>query len=408
MSKRIKILFVIDSLGGGGAERVLANLVNGMDRKRFEPVICLALGNRIDYRISDDVAICRLAPVHGKYIDKLITCIAGMFSRYCAVRFALRTDLFERRLLEDVFLQIAPYVVGLGHVVKQQQPDIIMSFLFNSSMISSFYCQFFLKSTPLCLSDHNTLSREITRLYPSVALPLTLAVIGRADRYVSVSEGVKSDIINFTGFSEKRIETIWNGVDIKTINNERYKPLALDLPAELHEKKYPIIVTVGRLTAQKSQDVLLRAFQIVLRNIECRLIVVGEGEAYEDLMSLSNELQLCNKVYFLGWRADLFSVVAKCDVFVLSSSYEACPMVLLEAMALGVPIVSTDCPHGPREALSGGEYGVLVPHGDHEAFADAIVNVIGNIDRSRDIALKAHQFVQNFSVERWFLSMNRF
>jgi glycosyltransferase involved in cell wall biosynthesis len=138
----------------------------------------------------------------------------------------------------------------------------------------------------------------------------------------------------------------------------------------------PVILGAGRLTRQKAFPVLIRAFAEVRRRRAARLIILGEGEERPELEALVSELGLADDVALPGFRDDALACMASSAVFVLSSSWEGLPTVLIEALAAGTRVVSTDCPSGPREILQEGRLGALVPVGDAPALAKAIVEVL--------------------------------
>ena len=134
----------------------------------------------------------------------------------------------------------------------------------------------------------------------------------------------------------------------------------------------PAILSVGRLARQKDYRTLLRAFARLRESRPARLAVLGEGPERPALEALARELGVAGDVDFPGFRANPFAWMARARVFVLSSSFEGCPNVLVQAMACGAPVVSADCPTGPDEILDGGKWGRLVPVGDPAALAAAI------------------------------------
>jgi glycosyltransferase involved in cell wall biosynthesis len=160
----------------------------------------------------------------------------------------------------------------------------------------------------------------------------------------------------------------------------------------------PVILGVGRLTPQKDFPTLLRAFALVRRQRPARLVIVGEGrtEAKEALLRLAIELGCPDDVSLPGFTHNPFCFMANASVFVLSSLHEGLPGVLIQALACGVPVVSTDCPSGPREILEGGRHGRLVALGDFAAMADAITEAL---ERPGDGAARMARGRQ-FSVER--------
>jgi glycosyltransferase involved in cell wall biosynthesis len=138
----------------------------------------------------------------------------------------------------------------------------------------------------------------------------------------------------------------------------------------------PVILGVGRLTRQKDFPTLIRAFAEVRRRRPARLIILGEGEDRPELEALIGELGLADHVALPGFRDNAMAYLAGSALFVLSSAWEGLPTVLIEALAAGARVVSTDCPSGPREILQDGRLGVLVPVGDAPALARAMANAL--------------------------------
>ncbi len=138
----------------------------------------------------------------------------------------------------------------------------------------------------------------------------------------------------------------------------------------------PVILGVGRLMEQKDFPTLIRAFAKVLKVRPSRLVILGSGKERSRLNALVHELGLQNHVAMLAFQNNPYAYMTKAAVFALSSAWEGFGNVLVEAMAQGTPVVSTDCKHGPREILDHGKHGLLVPVGDSQAMAEAILNVL--------------------------------
>ena len=140
----------------------------------------------------------------------------------------------------------------------------------------------------------------------------------------------------------------------------------------------PVILGVGRLTAQKAFDVLITAFAQVRESQQARLLILGEGEDRPMLEALVKRLGLEQDIALPGFVSNPYSYMAHASLFVLSSRWEGLPTVLVEAMSVGTPVIATDCPSGPREILRDGQYGPLVPVDDPAALARAIQNLLAN------------------------------
>jgi glycosyltransferase involved in cell wall biosynthesis len=210
-----------------------------------------------------------------------------------------------------------------------------------------------------------------------LALPRLYAC---ADAIISVSEGVAGDLQSM-GIADARVHVIHNPIDVP-----RLRQLAQSGPELLADDHRPYVVALGRLTAAKDHATLLRAYASSGLRTFHQLVIVGEGDQRANLERLAEELGISDEVSLVGSMVNPYRVLADAALHVLSSRWEGLGNVLLEAMALGVPVVSTDCRHGPRELLDGGRYGRLVPVGDEVALAHAMDAELAHpSDRADDI-----------------------
>lgn len=193
------------------------------------------------------------------------------------------------------------------------------------------------------------------------------------DTIVPVSEGVADDVRQITQLPDAQIRVIRNPV----ITPALYKKAAaaLDHPW-FAEGQPPVILAAGRLTRQKDFPTLMRAFALAHRQRPCRLLILGEGGDRVPLEQLAQELGIETDVQMPGFVDNPYNYMAQAGLFVLSSRWEGSPNVLTEAMAIGCPVVATDCPSGPVELLDGGRIAPLIEMGDHEAMAAAILKVL--------------------------------
>lgn len=190
------------------------------------------------------------------------------------------------------------------------------------------------------------------------------------DLIIGVSEGVVEDTMKITGLPRERMAALPNPVITPEVYARAEEPTGhpwLDQPGP------PVILGAGRLTPEKDFATLLRAFQIVRGRRDCRLVIIGEGPRRQSLEALAAGLGLEDSVSLPGHTGNPYAYMKRAALLAFSSTAEGSGNVLIEAMALGTPVVSTDCPHGPRETLAGGRYGALVPVGDHQALAEAIL-----------------------------------
>lgn len=191
-----------------------------------------------------------------------------------------------------------------------------------------------------------------------------------ADRIIAISEGVRDDLISKFHFPPEKIRLIYNPVVTPALL--RRSAIAVDHPWFRPGAQVPVILGAGRLSASKDFATLLEAFAIVRREHPARLVILGEGPERRALESKVAALDIAGDVLLPGYVQDPIPWMAGASLFVLSSRYEGLGNVLIEAMAVGTPLVATDCPSGPAEILEGGRHGALVPVGDPCALARAI------------------------------------
>ncbi|WP_459893677.1 glycosyltransferase [Desulfothermus okinawensis] len=217
-------------------------------------------------------------------------------------------------------------------------------------------------------------------------------IFSRADLIIANSQGVANDIIKIANISEEKVKVIPN----PTIDPEIFRLAQEKVNHEWFlNKMEPIILGAGGFRKSKDFPTLIKAFYLLQRDIPAKLVILGEGRQRKKMEKLISDLNIGNRVWLPGHQENPYKFMAKADLFVLSSLWEGCPNVLIEAMALGIPVVSTDCPSGPREILNSGEYGMLVPPGDPEELKKAIKLTLEN-PISGDILSKA---VGRYNIE---------
>lgn len=245
------------------------------------------------------------------------------------------------------------------------------------------------------LERKDALSRWL-RVFPMRRLyPLASGV-------VAVSEGVKLDTQRVTGLPAGRIVVIRNPVITPRLAEQAAEPIPHPW---LADKLVPVVIGMGRLTRQKDFATLIRAFAGVQKDIPSRLILLGEGKDREALGQLVAELGLIDNVLFAGFQANPYAWLAHADLFVLSSAWEGSPNALTEALALGVPSVSTDCPSGPREILDGGRFGPLVPVGDVAAMTAAMVDTLRAPRPAQELRAAVDEYRAGISARRYLQTL---
>jgi glycosyltransferase involved in cell wall biosynthesis len=224
-----------------------------------------------------------------------------------------------------------------------------------------------------------------------------------ADGIIANARDVATDIENILKIAKEKITVINNPTASPALLDQ-----ARDAPAHpwFEDGGPPVIVGVGRLARQKDFPTLIRAFARLRDKRPCRLVILGEGKDRAALEVLVRELDLEGAVALPGWVDNPFACMARASLFVLSSAWEGLPNVLIQALALGCPVVSTDCPGGSREILAGGRYGPLVPVGDVGALARAMAAVL-DAPLTRETLMAAAEPYQAERCARAYLAVLR-
>lgn len=352
-----KIMFFIYRLSYGGAARTMMNIVNHIDRDKFEPVL-VTLNFTFDYE---------------QYVKEDVTFI----------------KLPTKRLRSAI--------VPLAKLIKHEQPDVLFSTIPNYNTIA-------ILAKLLSRTKTKIVVREAAYLGGSFKENIKLRCYGLlyklANKVVALSQGVKNNIITRYRVNPNQIEVIYNPVDIEYIEEAMLQPLNESNQA-LFKTNERIIISIGRLVKEKDQATLLRAFQRVQEEIPSKLIILGEGELETTLKTLANQLQIEESVHFVGFQQNPYAFFHQADLFALTSTTEGFGHVLVEAMATETPIVSTRCAPGGEEVLQNGKYGKISDVGDDEAIATNIIKVLqyNDEDRMRMIHLGKER-VDTFSVKQ--------
>jgi glycosyltransferase involved in cell wall biosynthesis len=218
-----------------------------------------------------------------------------------------------------------------------------------------------------------------------------------AEAILAVSNGVADDLAAVAALPRQAIRTIYNPVVTPDLQARASAPL--DHPW-FAPGAPPVLLGVGRLAAQKDFATLIRAFARVRARRPVRLMILGEGKKRRELEELADSLGVRQDLALPGFEENPFAYMARAAVFVLSSAYEGLPGVLIQAMASGCPVVSTDCPSGPMEILEHGSYGPLVPVGDDIAMAEAIQTVLDAPPSQERLRVRAAEFSMDRAVEQ--------
>lgn len=206
-----------------------------------------------------------------------------------------------------------------------------------------------------------------------IASPLVNWSWRNVDHIVAVSSGVAEVIKSNLNVQVDKVTIIPNPVINDTFHSQKRQPAT---HRWLRNKRVPVVMAAGSHIAVKGYETLIKAFSMVCKEIDAKLIIYGEGELTKQYKELAKELDIEKYVDFPGYSHNLPSNLKEADVFVVSSEFESFSIVLVEALACGVPVISTDCKYGPSEILCNGKFGSLVPVGDAEGLAREIMVVL--------------------------------
>lgn len=335
----MRICVFMHRFDDGGAEKVTVRLVNELAERGHE----VTLAMRYDRgpareQLSQQVKVLDMAlPEEGK----------------------LKKNLLNIRYLRGLF-------TGGGY-------DVMVAVLSDMSQVAAaarFSCR---GKLPLVSVLHSTLSVE------KLSFRRARNLLGRFfdrqfDRVIAVSDAVGEDYVRWCGCPREKVVTVYNPiVDEKLFENARVLP---EHPWLTPDRTWKTLVLAGRLSYPKNHPLMLRALELLNRRGDYRLILLGDGELRQELTGQIREMGLEERVELVGYVKNPCGYMAAADCLVMSSRYEGLPTVLVEGLACGCRIVSTDCPSGPREILQGGKYGILVPVEDPTALAEGILEAL--------------------------------
>ncbi|MDZ7828836.1 MAG: glycosyltransferase [Halofilum sp. (in: g-proteobacteria)] len=290
---------------------------------------------------------------------------------------------------------------SLERYLRKERPTILLAAKDRAGRAALRACIRAGDKTRVILCIANTLSKSLARhgrLWRALRYVPIRRWYPRADAVVATSEGVAADIIKISGIMPNRVHVIPIPViseDFVRLAQEKANHRWFD------ESGIPVIIGVGRLTPQKDFFTLIRAFSILRRSIDARLLILGEGSERSELLRLANELGVVDSIDLPGFVSNPHAWMRQADIFVLSSVWEGFGIVLVEAMGVGTPVVSTDCPHGPREILEDGRWGPLVGVGGADALARAIRKTLENPLPPDTLRTAANKYSQKRITDRY-------
>jgi glycosyltransferase involved in cell wall biosynthesis len=373
MTRRIRVLFAIGEMSGGGSQRQLIGILQRLDRTRFEPQLYLVSpGGELLPEVPADV------PVH----------------------------VFGERRRSQLWLYPGhahlARVADLTSVLKEQSIDVLYDRTYHMTMIAAGAA----KRRPTrrvstIVTDPKRDFETNRERFRFMKRRLLHQAYQSADRVLTVSEGVRKAAIAHYDLSPEKVVTVHNFFDIDRIDRLMAEPLSPE-EARSGDERFEV-VAAGRLHPQKGFQYLLEAVHDLVHQrsrYQLRLRILGDGPLRGALEKYVDDHALKSSVALPGYRDNPLPYFRQADLFCLSSLYEGMPNALVEAMLCRVPVLATDCPSGPAELLYGGRLGRLVPPGDSKRLADAIEDAMLNQERwkSRVAAARAH-IERSFSPE---------
>ncbi len=353
---KTRILYVIENGSFGGGERAFAQVVSGIDKDRYELyAACIP---------------------QGLYYEK--------------IKINARVLPWEIKNRFD-FKKISK----LREIINENNIDIVHS----QGPRADFYTRLAAKSTKALIVS--TVATPVEDFDVNLFKKLGYILLDRfteryVDRFIVVSEALKRRLIDTHKISPDRVSVIYNGVEIDEYD---FTNASIKIREEFGVKEGMLLAgTAGRLVYQKGLPFFIRAVKYIKdkdpeisKNI--KYIIVGEGALRKVLEKLADDLGVSENIIFTGFRTDVKNILSAMDIFVLSSVHEGQPLVILEAMASGKPIVSTDI-EGINETIDNGLTGILVSPYDHCALAEGLLNLIKDKEKAQSLASAARKAVQ--------------
>lgn len=358
MSKRI--VFVINSLAGGGAERVFSTILSASAPYRDEYDVSVALLDREEraYGLPRDMSVQQLNSRHS----------------------------------------LPRSIAGLARTARREKAHLAVSFLTRSNVAAAFAMM--MRRQPFVISERvDTAAHLATGRFAWASKFLVRLTYPRAAAVIAVSHGVADTLVSDFGVERRRISVVFNPVDL-----DRIASLAAEDPSI--EMRADDCIAMGRLVPNKNFALAIEGFARSGRR--GRLVLIGTGPLHAELRALGDQLGLGERLVMPGFVENPYALLDRGGLFVLSSNAEGFPNALVEAMAVGLPVVATDCRSGPAEVLATsldgmkvaeGEGGLLVPANDVPAMADAI-GLMGEPGRARAFGEQGRRRAAEFSVDR--------
>lgn len=352
-SNKLKVLYIVDSLGGGGAERVVADLAKNICRNRFIPMVCTTREP-------------------GVYVEEL-------------AQMGIRVDCLYRKKRFDI-----RGLFALLKLISDQKPQIIHTHKVGSNTLGRI-AGILAKSPVLIAHEHTDPQRNLPQRIVDNILARKTAYI------VACDNAMKQSLTKGSRLDKDKVVVVHNGIDLKKFDVDNQ---SFEVADSLNLLPGPKIGCFARLEPQKDIMNLLLSVPFILEKVpDANILIAGEGPQREEMERLAINSGVSKNVRFLGHRKDIPRLLAAIDLLALSSSWEGLPLVLLEAMASKKPVVCTDV-GGVSEIVEDGFNGLLVPPKSPKVLGDAITALLLDKERAREMGRNGYERVnKEFSLE---------
>lgn len=356
------MLFTLVFLGSGGIERSVCNVLSGLDPARF------ATKMFFHHR-----------PSHKSQSDRI--------PKHTEVVWGTEALEYHRKMLPRFFWRLVQEARDADVIVAGQEGRAALIACLVGKLLGK-------PVVGMIHFDWGAFSRE----QPKRQLWGLRLLYPRMRRIVACGHDSAKAFQALVPVKPEQLQVIPNFVDGDKVRAAGEAPLP-DWAVPIYQK--PVVIAVGRLEHQKAFDVLIRAHALLREaGSDHHLLIVGEGSLEAELKALVKTLGVESSVFMPGFQPNPHALMRRAAAFAMSSRYEGLPMVLLEALALGCPVVSTDCPSGPAELLEHGKHGLMVPMEDPKALADALGRVVGDDVFRKDLAGRSRRRSEELSAER--------
>jgi glycosyltransferase involved in cell wall biosynthesis len=378
-ARPVKVLLMLSSLHGGGAERVAVHLLNQLDPKRFDVRMGLLRKAGPYLEHIEDLDRVMVAPdgeAHFNYDGPN----SAQYAPGKLIGSAVRAPLAFRKM------------------VRETRPDVAMSFLKGTNLLAWLALMGMGKERPRWIArEGNNVLAVIEEEAPNpfikrVSLGLTRKAYARADAVLANSTDMAQGLVGDLELDPAKMRMINNPIDLAAIAAAKDEPI----PGAPNR---PYVLCAGRLEYQKAHEVLIRSFAASGIWRTHALVILGKGSRLNKLHRLAAQLGVGEYVRFIGFVANPYAWMARADLFVLPSRWEGFPTVAAEALACGAPLLLSDCSFGPRDVIEPGVSGELVPVDDEIALSAAMAQLIADPERRARMRTAGFKRVRRFAIE---------